>query len=193
MNAIQQRQKQEQTGQWGTEGTRGQIQAAYIGDVGDLRLHRNRALVVGAAGETREALLSEQNGEGVDADGVTSGSEFALHVIDGEIAFAHSHRQITDAIAGGRGLRAALRLTEEGSPLLGIVAELMAEDPEGAWGIREAAGDVGGGLLLDEVSSEGLVLALHGELRREEEVLIARCRYLLCSAELHISMVLQQH
>src|ERR1700720_3961101 len=98
----------------------------------DLRFHRNRALVVGAAGKTREALLTEQDGEGVDADGMTGGSEFALHVVDGEIAFAHGYGQITNAVAGGRGLRTALRQAEEGSALLGIVAELITEDAESA-------------------------------------------------------------
>ena len=60
-----------------------------IGDGGDLRLDRGGAFLVGTAGKTREALLAEQDGEGVDADGVAGGSELALHVIDGETAFAN--------------------------------------------------------------------------------------------------------
>src|SRR6266567_4074143 len=51
--------------------------------------------------------------------------ELTLHVIDGEIAFAHGHGQIANAVAGGRGLRSALGLAEEGSAFLRIVAELM--------------------------------------------------------------------
>src|SRR6266436_10146999 len=105
------------------EGTGRQTPAAHVGDVGDLRLYRNRAFIVGTAGKTREALLAEQDGEGVDADGVAGGSELALHVIDREIAFAHGNSQITDAVAGGRGLRATLRLAEEGGAFLRIVAE----------------------------------------------------------------------
>src|SRR6266542_3645132 len=108
-------------------------------DLGDLRFHRHRTLVVGATWKTREALLTEQDGEGVDADGVASGSEFAPHVIDREIAFTHGNRQITDAVAGGRGLRPTLRLAEEGGALLRVVAELMADDAEGARGVAEAA------------------------------------------------------
>jgi len=57
----------------------------------------------------------------------------------------------------------------------------------------EAAGDIGGGLLIDEVSTQGFVLALHGELRGQEEVLVARCRYLIRSAGLHTSIVLPKH
>jgi hypothetical protein len=160
----------------GTEGTRGEIQAAHIGNVGDLRLHRNRAFVVGAAGKTREAFFAEQNGEGVDADSVAGGSQFALHVIDRKITFTHGNRQITDPIAGRRRLRSALWLAEEGGAFLRVVAELMADDAEGARGIAEAARDFGRWLLIDEVSTEGFILALQRELGGEEEVLVARCR-----------------
>jgi hypothetical protein len=62
---------------------------AHIGDRRDLRLHDRGALVVGAARETREALLAEQDGKGVDGDGVPGGGKFTLHVIDREIALAH--------------------------------------------------------------------------------------------------------
>ena len=149
---------------------------AHIGDVGDFRLYRSRAFVIGTAGKTGEALLTEQDGEGVDADGVAGGSQFLLHVIDREIAFPHGNRQITDPITGGRRLRITLRLAEEGGAFLRIGAELITQDAEGAGGIAEAAGDVGRGFLPEEVSAECFVLTLHGELRGQEEVLVARCR-----------------
>jgi len=97
---------------------------------------------------------------------VAGGSEFLLHVIDREIAFPHGHRQIPDAIAGRRGLRSALRLAEEGGALLRVVAELITQDAKGTGRIAEAAGDVGRGFLPEQVSTECLVLTLHGELRR---------------------------
>jgi hypothetical protein len=84
-------------------------------------------------------------------------------------------------------------LAEEGSAFQGVVAELIAEDAEEAGGVPEAAGDVGGRLLIDEVRTEGFVLALQGELGRQEEVLVARCRYLIRSGGLHISIVLPKH
>jgi hypothetical protein len=46
---------------------------------------------------------------------------------------------------------------------------MMAEHMEGAWGVTEAAGDLFGGFSLDEVSAEGLVLALSGQLGLEKE------------------------
>jgi hypothetical protein len=86
-----------------------------------------------------------------------------------------------------------LRLAEERGALLRVVAELMAEDAEGARRVTEATGDFSRGLFFDEVSTEGLILALHGELRGKEEVLVSWRRYLICSAGLHISIVLPKH
>ena len=48
-----------------------------------------------------------------------------------------------------------MRLTEEGGAFLRVVAELITQDAEGTGGVAEAAGDVGGGLILEEVRTEG--------------------------------------
>jgi len=53
---------------------------------------------------------------------------------------------------------------------VGIVTESVTEDTKGATGITEALGDPTGGVFFDEVSSEGLVLALLGRLRSGEEL-----------------------
>jgi hypothetical protein len=45
----------------------------------------------------------------------------------------------------------------------------MAQDVESGHGIAEATGDFFGALLLDEIGSQGFVLALFGRLRLEEE------------------------
>ena len=81
---------------------------------------------------------------------------------------------------------------EEGSPFLRVVTELIAEDAEEAGRVTEATGYVAGRFLIDEVGPEGFVLALQRELGRQEEVLVARCRYLISSAGLHIEIVLQK-
>jgi hypothetical protein len=86
-----------------------------------------------------------------------------------------------------------MRLAEEGGAFVRVVTELMAEDAESAGGVAETAGDVSGSLLLNEVGAEGLILALQRELRREEELLVGRGRYLIGSAGLHIPIVLQNH
>ena len=74
-----------------------------------------------------------------------------------------------------------------------VVAELITQDAEGTRRVAEAAGDVAGGFHIDEVSAEGFVLALQGELRGQEEVLVARCRYLIRSAGLHILIMIPKH
>jgi hypothetical protein len=45
----------------------------------------------------------------------------------------------------------------------------MTEDAKGPWSVAEAMSDLVGGLVLDEVSAEGLVLALLGRFGGEEE------------------------
>jgi hypothetical protein len=89
-------------------------------------------------------------------------------------------------------MRSALRLVEEGSAFLRIVTELITQDAEGAGGVAEAAGDVAGGLLIDEVSTEGFVLALHRGLGGKEEVFVRRSDYLIYSTGSHIQIVLQK-
>jgi hypothetical protein len=124
---------------------------------------------------------------------VAGGGEFPLHVIDREIAFAHGYGQITNAVARGSGLRSTLREAEEGGALIGVMAELMAEDAEGGRGVAKTAGDVAGGLFIDEESAESFVLALQGELRGEEEFLVRMGNYLIHSTGWHDQIVLQKH
>ena len=71
-------------------------------------------------------------------------AEFALDIVDREVAFAHGDGQFADRIAGGRSVTARGR-AEEGGALFRVVAELMAEDAEAAGGIAEAPGGFGEG------------------------------------------------
>ena len=79
----------------------------------------------------------------------------------------------------------AMGLAEERSAFFRVMAALIAEDAEGAWGVAEAAGDVAGWLVIDEAGAEGFVLALQRELRGKEEILVGRSRYVICSAGVH--------
>jgi hypothetical protein len=76
---------------------------------------------------------------------------------------------------------------------LGIVAELVAEDAEGGRRIAKTAGDVAGGLFLDEEGAESFILTLQGELGGEEEFLIRGGDYLIYSTDRHNSMMLLKH
>ena len=59
---------------------------------------------------------------------------------------------------------------EEAALLIGIMAELVAEDAEGAGRVAEAAGDLQGRPAFDEVGAEGFVLSVQGIFGSEEEV-----------------------
>jgi len=65
---------------------------------------------------------------------------------------------------------------EERGALAGLMAKLMTEDTESAWGITEAAGDLGRRQLLQGVGAEGFVLAVKRGFGSEEELSLARIR-----------------
>jgi len=92
-----------------------------------------------------------------------------LEVVDGQVLLAQGDGQLADAVARGGVAGSGLGLLKEGATFVGVMAELVAEDPQGIVGVAEAAGDLGAGQLLDEEGAQGLVLALERGLRAEEE------------------------
>ncbi|MEE4145076.1 MAG: hypothetical protein V2I26_09785 [Halieaceae bacterium] len=58
---------------------------------------------------------------------------------------------------------------KEAGALGRIVAELVAEDAEGAGGVGVATGDLGTREPFDEVSAKGFVLAVEGHFGGEKE------------------------
>jgi hypothetical protein len=52
---------------------------------------------------------------------------------------------------------------------LGFSAKMMTEDVEGIAGIAKSARHLLGGTALDQVSAQGLVLAMFGQARFQEE------------------------
>jgi hypothetical protein len=52
---------------------------------------------------------------------------------------------------------------------MGVLAEVMDQDPEAAFGVSEAFGGLFIGELIDKVGSEGLVLAMGGAGGVEED------------------------
>ena len=53
---------------------------------------------------------------------------------------------------------------------MGITAELMAQDPEGSWGVPELGSHRVGGVVVDEIGPHGFILPLLGVRRFEEEL-----------------------
>ena len=66
-------------------------------------------------------------------------------------------------------MRSRLGVLEERGALLGVVAELVAKDPQGVGGITEAVGDLRAGQFLHKKGAQSLVLAVERGLRAEEE------------------------
>jgi len=88
-------------------------------------------------------------------------------------------------------VRSRLGVLEERGALLGVVAELVAKDPQGVGGITEALGGLGSGQLFDKVGAQGLILAVEGGFRGEEEAGISGNSYLLSSIDSHINILSQ--
>lgn len=133
-------------------------------------MNRGGPFVIEPARQAGEAFFVEQQGEGVDANGMTGRREFALDVVDGEVLFAQGDDEVTDAVALGRGARAGRAWGEESGAAGGVMAELVAEDTEGAGGIAKAFRHLRGRQAVDEVGPEGFVLALGGGFGAEEEM-----------------------
>jgi hypothetical protein len=84
--------------------------------------------------------------------------------------FAKSDDEFTGPIAQGSVVGPSAKDLKESLAKVGVVAEAVTEDTKGARGIAEALGDLSGGASFDEVSTEGLVLALLGGLGSGEEL-----------------------
>ncbi len=168
-DVAHQRDEEPEAAEPGAEGARLEAQGADIGHGGRFGPGGPGPLLIEAAGQAREALLAEEGRQGIDADMVAGDGQLAADVVDGEVPLAHGDDQVADAIARGAGCGPWPAGGKKAAPLGGVVAELVAEDAEGARGVAEAASDLVGGESLDEVGAEGLVLSLERRFGGQEE------------------------
>ena len=101
---------------------------------------------------------------------MTGQGQFALDVVDGEIALTHSHDEFAYSITNGGETWPMLDGLEEADLLIGVMAELVTEDAERTRRVAEAASDLEGRTAFDEVGAEGLVLSVQRVFGGEEEV-----------------------
>jgi len=101
---------------------------------------------------------------------MAGGRQFALDVVDGEIPFAHSDGELADTVACGRVSGARAVSLEEAGAEGGVVAELVTEAAERSGGVAELEGNRGSRASIQEVGTEGLVLALAGDIGGLEEL-----------------------
>src|SRR3954471_12388815 len=140
-----QRDEEPEAAESGPEGSGDETQRPDVGAGGRFGPEDLGPLLVEAPGQTGEGLLTEKDGEGVDADGVPRVGQFASDVVDGEVSLPHGDGQVPNAVAVGGGVRARDGRGEEHGPLGGIVSELMTEDAKGPRCISEAVRDLMGG------------------------------------------------
>ena len=120
---------------------------AAIGDGSRGGARGRKALVVQTARQAAETFLVQDLPDGGGAQGSLLGAERRLDVVDGEVLFAHAEDEFADGVFFGLGMRAVFELAEE----VGFgAAEMMAQDAEGADGVPETAGGLGGGEAIDE-------------------------------------------
>jgi hypothetical protein len=184
------RHEQEQPGDPGAEAPAGEVERASVGSGRPLGLGGLGALIVSAARQAGEALFAEQDREGVDAELMSLLPQLVLNVVDGEISLAQGHDALPDAIAGRSGLGAAADVFEIALLGVGLAAELVAQDAEGAGGVAEVAGDLGGGSSLGEVGAQGFVLAMQGFLGLAEEAGRSPLRYRIRATDRHAQSML---
>lgn len=165
-----QRHEDEQSAEPGAESARLQIENAHIGNGGSIRTNDGGTVFIASSWQTCETLLTQEDGERMDANGVTFRGKSPLNVKDGQILFTQRNRAFADQVAHRSMVGPRTPCGEERSAMVGIVAELMAENAKRTGGIAEALRDLGRRKLVDEVSTQRLILALRGRLGGREEL-----------------------
>ena len=117
-----------------------------------------RPILVRAAWQARESLLSKDHRDGRGSAANVLGIQSAADVVDGQILFTQHDDTFPDAVALGRRSRLLAGLDEE--PALRGATELVAEDAEAAGRIAKALGGRGGGDAVDKKSAQGFILAV---------------------------------
>jgi hypothetical protein len=126
-----------------------------------------RSLHIQAARQRRKALGPEDLSDRRWAQGKLSLLERLADFIDGMILFAQGDSERTGRGLFGLGARASLRGDEESGT--GVADKRMTKDAEGAGRIAESTGDFLRGALVDVIGAKGLVLAVPGAFRFQEE------------------------
>ena len=160
-------QEQEQAAELGPEGAWAEVELPDIRDVGRRRVRAGWAFLVGPARQPCEPFLLEDVSDGDRTEGVSLVGQGAANVIDREVLLAEGD----DAVAEGIGLGCGVRSLGGGEEEVAvrILPELMDQDAKAAGGVTESAGDFGAGEAIDEEGAEGLVSAVGGVGRLEED------------------------
>ena len=117
-----------------------------------------RPLPIQTSGQGSETLGLEDFPHSGRAQGTAALLEQLADLINRVVLFAQLH----DELAGGRLLGLGLRAVARGDEKdwIGLAAEVVAEDVKGVERVAKGAGDVLGRAPLNQISTQGLVLAV---------------------------------
>jgi hypothetical protein len=166
------RDKEEEASKAGGEGAGRQREGANIGN----RFYGGsgivRSVLVQAPWQGSESFFVEDLADSSGAEADAAVLEDFADLVD-RVVFLP---QLDDSVPGGGlagpGRWPTVRRGKESG--MGIASERMTEHPEGSRRVAELGGYHVGGLVFDEISSQGLILSLLGQ-RGFEEKLSAVC------------------
>lgn len=173
-DGVQERHEEEEPAQARAEGTGFEPQGAHGGAGGRLGAQGRRPFFVEAAGQAGEAFRAQEHAAGLDADGVPGSGAVALDVGDGQVALAQGDDEFANRLAHG-GLAWPVRYDpEEAGALVGIVANRVAEDAQGAARVAEATCRLARRQPLDEEGTGCFVLTVTRVVGGEKEAGVVR-------------------
>src|SRR5262249_32714892 len=117
-----------------------------------------KPLIIFPAWQSGKAFLLEDEADGGDAQAMTLFGEEARDIVNREVLFAQGDHLLTERVHLGRRLGSPLRGKKEGA--VKVLAKFGAEDAKAPRSVAEAFGRLLRRDSLDEVGSEGLVLAV---------------------------------
>jgi hypothetical protein len=166
------RDKEKKASKTGTEPAGRQREGSHIsnrfyGGSGILR-----SLVVQTPWQRSEAFFMEDLTDSSRTETDAAILEDFADLVDRMVSFSQLDDSVPCGGLAGSGRRAPARRGKETG--MGIAAKVMTEDPEGSWRVSEFGSHHVGGLVFDEIGSEGFILPLLG-VRGFEEKLPASC------------------
>lgn len=166
------RDKEEEASKTGGEGAGRQREGANIGN----RFYGGsgivRSVLVQAPWQGSESFFMEDLADSSGAEADAAVLEDFADLVDRVVFLSQLDDSVPCGGLAGSGRGPTVRRGKESG--MGIASELMTEHPEGSWRVAELGGYHVGGLVFDEISSQGFILPLLGQ-RGFEEKLPAVC------------------
>ena len=157
-NRSQQRQKQEQSAEFGPEGPQAQVELPNVSDSGRGRPRAGWALIVGPARQPRKSFFLEDLSDCDWAERTSLVGQVATDVVYGQVLFAQGDDTVAEGVGLGGGPGPFGRYQKEVASR--VLAELVDENSEAPRCVAEAASDLGTGDAFNEEGAEGLILAV---------------------------------